>query len=107
MASFAVFVFFFSWRVNAVRIAAILTKEAYLDRNHWANEGCFFFLAISSPLNLGIKIAASTHEIECSGGLCSCSEDDTIFTGKIWHIFGYVNRLSVGSTGAVLLQFLF
>ena len=40
---------------------------------------------------------------ECSG-LCSCSEDDTIFTGKIWHIFGYVDRLSVGSTWCATRQ---
>ena len=94
-----VFVFFFSWRVNAVRIAAILTKEAYLTVTIGQTRMLFSFGHIIISFKFRYK-NSSQHMNECSG-LCSCSEDDTIFIGKIWHIFGYVDRLSVGSTGAV------
>lgn len=37
-------------------------------------------------------------------GLCDCSEDDTIFLQNE-HLFGDLNRFSVGSTGSVFYCF--
>ena len=72
-----VFVFFFSWRVNAVRIAAILTKEAYLAVTIGQTRMLFSFGHIIISFKFRYK-NSSQHMNKCSG-LCSCSEDDTIF----------------------------